>query len=353
MLVNVGMLPPVTRLTVALALAAAALAQAGAASITVAQDASRPALRVDARGNAEVSWTAAGRRRFLFIPARGRVLPGRRLSSRDVSRPYSGIKLPFQKVLRRTRNGRLWALQAWRLGSGGVELRFSRWTGDPMEVHLSLSPLGNRLAGHATFHGRPVTGFTRSPTGRRLRVFAYLDCFGCPAAQPGQWGRMLGVTPREDGTFTVSLRPEWTGARYRVTVMGPNPGLTYAPDGGAEATTVGNPPYRRASLVSYARTGGFAGLRESLTVFRGGAVTSTNGSFRLSARRLAALEAALRSARFSTLARRYPADYPVSDGFVYRVEYASRAVTVEDGGRPPARLRRVLALLTDILGRRG
>lgn len=242
MLVKIGILPSVTRLTVVLALAAAALAQPVAASITVAQDAARPALRVDARGNAEVSWTAAGKRRYLLIPARGRVLPGRRLSGRDVSRAYTGIKLPFQQVLRRTRNGRLWALQAWRLGSGGVQLRFSRWTGAPMEVHLSLTPLGNRLVGHAIFHGRPVAGFTRSPAGRRLRIFAYFDCFGCPAAPPGQWGRMLGVTPRDDGTFSVSLRPEWLGVRYRVTVMGPNPGLMYAPDGGAEAATVGPPP---------------------------------------------------------------------------------------------------------------
>jgi hypothetical protein len=220
-------------------------------------------------------------------------------------------------------------------------------------VHLSLSPLGNRLVGHAIFHGRPVTGFTRSPAGRRLRIFAYFDCFGCPAAQPGQWGRMLGVSPRDDGTFSVSLRPDWVGTRYRATVMGPNAGWTYAPDGGAEATMVGNPPYRRLPLVSYARTGGFIGVHESMTVFRGGTVSSTNGSFRLSARRLAALEAALRNARFSTLQRRYPADYPVSDGFVYRVADARRTVTVEEGGRPPLRLRRVLALLADILGRRG
>jgi hypothetical protein len=121
--------------------------------------------------------------------------------------------------------------------------------------------------------------------------------------------------------------------------------LVSAPAGSADA--------RRVPLVSYARSGGFIGVRDSMTVFRGGAVSSTNGSFRLSAKRLAALEATLRKARFSTLQRRYPADYPVSDGFVYRVAHARRMVTVEEGGRPPLRLRRVLALLADILARRG
>ncbi len=41
---------------------------------------------------------------------------------------------------------------------------------------------------------------------------------------------MTGVAPKADGTFSVLLRPDWTGSRYRATVLGPNLGATLAPD---------------------------------------------------------------------------------------------------------------------------
>jgi hypothetical protein len=87
----------------ALALVAPAPA---AASVTVTTNAQRPALRVDARGYAEVSWIARGERRTLLIPPRGRAFPGRRLRGRDVSRPSTAFRLPFQRALRRTPDGR-------------------------------------------------------------------------------------------------------------------------------------------------------------------------------------------------------------------------------------------------------
>lgn len=106
-------------------------------------------------------------------------------------------------------------------------------------------------------------------------------------------------------------------------------------------------------LVSYARSGGFIGVHDSLKVFRDGGAASTRGAFRLSARRLQALEASLRRARFATLQAKYEAQYPVADGFLYRVAYAGRTVLVEEEANPPVRLRRVLDLLADILARRG
>jgi hypothetical protein len=128
-----------------------------AASITVAVDAQRPALRVDAAGNAEVSWTAAGVRRFLLVPPAGRVFPGRRLEGADVSRTTMEPALPFRRVLRRTPDGRLWALQAWQVVSDGpVELRFSRWRGALPRVTLRVED--DLLSGRATFRGRAVAG---------------------------------------------------------------------------------------------------------------------------------------------------------------------------------------------------
>ena len=50
------------RLTMLAALAALALSQSASAALTVCKNATAPGLRVDAGGNAEVSWTAGGRR---------------------------------------------------------------------------------------------------------------------------------------------------------------------------------------------------------------------------------------------------------------------------------------------------
>ena len=41
---------------------------------------------------------------------------------------------------------------------------------------------------------------------------------------------MIGVAPKADGSFSALLRPEWTGSRYRATVLGPNIGSTLAPE---------------------------------------------------------------------------------------------------------------------------
>ena len=40
---------------------------------------------------------------------------------------------------------------------------------------------------------------------------------------------MLGVAPKADGSFSVALRPSWTGRRYRATMLGPNVGGQLAP----------------------------------------------------------------------------------------------------------------------------
>jgi hypothetical protein len=207
-------------------LLAAATAGPAAASTAVAYDAQRPALRIDSQGNAEVSWTADAVRRYLLVPARGRVLPGSRLPGRDVSRRGTGLRLPFQKVIRRTPDGRLWALQAWRARAGGpVELHFSRWRGATTTVTFTVTD--TMLEGSADFQGRPVTGFSPTPEGKRLRHYAFVDCLGCGGTR--MWKRLTAVQTRADGSFRLFLRPAWRGSRYRVTVAGPNRGTTLAP----------------------------------------------------------------------------------------------------------------------------
>jgi hypothetical protein len=203
---------------------ALALPAVASASIAVAYDAQRPALRVDAAGNAEVSWTAAGVRRYLLVPPTGRVFPGRRLVGADVSRVTTSPALPFRRVLRRTPDGRLWALQAWRVRPGGpVELRFSRWRGALPEV--TLTEADDVLSGRATFRGRAVPLTSPTPEGRRLRTFVFLERFA-----GGSWRRIGGVAPRANGTFRRAVKPTERGSRYRAILPGPNVGATLAPD---------------------------------------------------------------------------------------------------------------------------
>jgi hypothetical protein len=105
-----------------------------------------------------------------------------------------------------------------------------------------------------------------------------------------------------------------------------------------------------ALLVAYTRTGGFAGIREQLRIFRGGQATFIHArggqtTFRLTCARVRTVRDALRNARFGTLAPVYAPDDPVADGFVDTVSYAGRRVSVLTGARPPERLARVLRIL--------
>ena len=223
--------------TIVLTLTAGLLfsAQPVRASISIAKDASRPALRVDARGNAEVSWSSGGTRRTLLIPATGLYLPGGRISTKDVSRPTTVSGLPLAKVTRRGPDGRFYALQAWRVEPDGpVELHFSRWKGAPTTVDLTAESASGseRLIGRARFQGKPVAGYSRTNSGIRYRIYAFLDCAACPGAG---WRRIGGVAPRADGTFRLLVRSQDIGRRYRVTIAGPNLGSTLAPD--ASSTT--------------------------------------------------------------------------------------------------------------------
>ena len=228
------------RATVVVVLVAAGmlgLAEAGRASISIAKNAVQPALRVDARGNAEVSWSSGGVRRTLLVPAVGLYLPGGRISTADVSRPTTITGLPFARATRRGPDGTLYALQTWRVEpTGPVELHFSRWKGARTTVTLAGEPASGseRLVGRAQFQGKPVAGYSRTNSGIRYRIFAFLDCFGCP--KPA-WRRIGGVAPRADGTFRLLVKPNFRGMRYRVTIAGPNLGSTLAPDASAITTT--------------------------------------------------------------------------------------------------------------------
>ena len=225
-----GYRSPMRRKTVVLLVLSAGLvgtAEPAQASISIANNVVRPALRVDARGNAEVSWSSGGTRRTLLVPASGLYLPGGRITTKDVSRAVMVPGLPFAKVTRRGPDGRFYALQTWRVEPNGpVELHFSRWKGAPTTVALTAEPASGseRLVGRARFQGRPVAGYSRTNSGIRYRIFAFVDCVECPG--PG-WRRIAGVAPRADGTFRLLVKAKDIGRRYRVTIAGPNLGSTW------------------------------------------------------------------------------------------------------------------------------
>ena len=207
---------------------ALALSPSAAASLKLGENPQRPALRVDARGNAEVSWTAGGVRRYVFVPPTGLMYPGRRLAAPDVSRSHASVAIPFRKVLRRTPDGRLWALQAWRVRPGGpVELRFSRWRGAVPKVTIAAKPRfeGEVVTGRATFAGRPVPLYSPTPEGKRIRSYAYIE-----RETSSGWSGIAGAATRADGTFRFFVPAGKLGARYRAVLPGPNVGTTLAPD---------------------------------------------------------------------------------------------------------------------------
>lgn len=216
------------RLAVAVAALALAWPASACASITLGRDPQRPALRVDSQGNAEVSWSAGGERHYVFVPPTGKVYPGRRLAAADVSRGANEVAIPFERALRRTPDGRLWALQTWRPQPGGpVELRFSRWRGAPPVVTLTTEQRfeGERVTGRATFSGRAVPLYSPTPEGKRIRSYAYVQ-----RDAPSGWSPVAAVTTKADGSFQLFIPKEKLGARYRAIVPGPNIGTTLAPD---------------------------------------------------------------------------------------------------------------------------
>lgn len=211
------------------------------AAVTVAKNAKRPALKVNSGGFAEISWTERGRRRTLLVSPRGGLLPGGRIRGRDVSTATTAVTIPFSRVVRRTADGRYWALQAWRVRADGpIELRFSRWRGEPTRVAANVI-LERRIVGAAEFAGAPVPAWSPTPQRRRVRTFAYVDCFGSAAA-PDAWRRLAAVSIGDFGSFALGLPPEWRGTQYRVAVTGPNVGASYAPDGMTLAGSGPPPP---------------------------------------------------------------------------------------------------------------
>ena len=166
--------------------------------------------------------------------------------------PVAMPSLPWLLTACRARDGSFWALQRWQrmlpnLGhppwkpeQAVWELHISHWTGDvaKLEVHLDWSYSGSahHLFGRLTYRGKPVYGFSTTPTGAPLDGWGrnlYLDTFNS-AYGPGWRRENSFLAHKGTGVFCygfherppypgypAGMRPEGNGARYRITVLGP------------------------------------------------------------------------------------------------------------------------------------
>src|SRR4051812_36308896 len=223
------------RVTLLTAVAALAVSQSATAAITIGTNATAPALRVDAAGSAEVSWTAGSPRHTMLVRPGGSPL-ARGLSGGDVSEAVRGEQIPFQRVIRSGPGGWCYALQAWRMDARGIALRFSRWRGVPTEVSLNAAKTesGVKLSGRATLDEQPLP-----QTAQRRYVF--LD-----SLIDGTWRRVgRALLPSSRSYARVVSKPN-LGASYRAILPGPNVGTTYAPDASSVVDAPGDlDPKRR------------------------------------------------------------------------------------------------------------
>ena len=251
---------------VTLTVLAALLVPAGAsASTMIDRDAKGVTLKVNAQGQALVSYTARGKRwNVLAWNAVNALAPtpgGKQIDfkldysggwgtyKKDVWKTlastcgtYSGPALPWRVTSCTAKDGSHWALQAWQrmLPNYGLnptpkqavwELRLSHWTGDLPALTVNTNWAYRKfdhLFGSFQYDGSPVHGFKSTPGGNPLDSFGrnlYVDTFD--SAYGVGWKRENSfLMHKNTGTFCYGFyphgsRPAGHGEKYRATIIGP------------------------------------------------------------------------------------------------------------------------------------
>ena len=273
--------PPIPRsmrrVALLLGLLAALTAPTGApASQLIARDAREVTLRVNARGQALMTYQAKGKRWNVLAwrainarhPSTGRPQVEfrvdysggwrtyRRVLARgfpNICRSYAGPPLAWFVTGCTAPDGSHWALQAWQRGLPNLgvdpwkptqpawELRLSHWNAELPKLEIwtnwAYRQRFNHLFGRFTYLGQPVYGTRATAQGSPTDGFGrnvYVDTFNS-AYGPG-WKRensflthagtgvfCYGFYPHDPypGYPVVGRRPEGKGERYRATVVGP------------------------------------------------------------------------------------------------------------------------------------
>ena len=178
---------------------------------------------------------------------------------RNTCQPYDGPALQWFVTGCRAADGSYWAIQRWQrsLPNYGVvpghrewDLRLSHWRGELPVLTIRLDWAYRRfdhLFGSLTYHGKPMHGFSSTPSGNPLDGHGrnvYVDTFDS-AYGHGWFRENAFLVHNPTGAFCYGFyphgsRPAGKGQKYRATVIGP--GVT--PDLYWEAAAPG--PYDRA-----------------------------------------------------------------------------------------------------------
>jgi hypothetical protein len=253
------------RLFVLAALLLPITAAPATASEIIDRNATGISLAVNAKGEAMVTYTAAGKlKRVLAWGAVNAVPPtpgGAQVAFKlDYSGgygkyhknywqtfgtacgKYTGPQLPWFVKACTAPDGSFWALQAWQraLPDYGLkptavqavtELHLSHWTGALPVLTIKTDwayKKYDHLYGSFVYAGAGVYGFKATPAGAPLDTFGrnlYLDTFN--SAYGAGWRRENSfLTHKTNGTFCYGFfphgaHPAGEGSQYRVTIVGP------------------------------------------------------------------------------------------------------------------------------------
>lgn len=253
------------RYTTVLALLALLLPAGASASELIGRNATGVKLRVNADGQALLSYRSEGKKWDVLAwgavnalaPTPGKVQTSFRLdyaggwgvyhknvagTFANACSPYTGPKLAWFVTACTARDGSHWAVQSWQrmLPNYGLapspkqavwELRLSHWTGELPEltVHLNWAYRKfDHMFGSFTYAGAPVHGFKSTSTGNPLDTWGrnlYVDTFD--SSYGAGWKRENSfLMHKGTGTFCYGFyphgsRPAGNGQRYRATIIGP------------------------------------------------------------------------------------------------------------------------------------
>ena len=244
---------------------AAVFAATASASQLVDRNASGVKLEVNAKGEALISYTAAGKVKHVLAwgavnaiaPTHARPQVELKLdyaggwgkyhkeywkTFKNSCSAYDGPALAWKSTACRAADGSYWSLQAWQrmLPNYGVapsaaqsvwELRVSHWTGELPVLTVATDwawRQWDHLYGTLTYAGNPVFGYRSTPAGNPLDSFGrniYVDTFN--STYGSGWKRENSfLTHTNTGAFCYSFNPHGAhpagkGAQYRATVEGP------------------------------------------------------------------------------------------------------------------------------------
>ena len=247
-------------------LVAAAVASATAsASELIDRNASGVKLAVNAKGEALLTYSAAGKLKHVLAGgAVNAIAPTTARKQVEFQLDYAGGWGKYHRDYWKTfgakcgaydgpalkwfvkgckaPDGSYWALQAWQrmLPNYGLvatptqavwELRLSHWSGELPELTVNLNwayKKYHHIFGSFTYQGEPVYGFKSTPAGMPLDTFGrnlYLDTFD--SAYGKGWKRENSFLMHKNtgvfcyGFYRHGARPEGNGTRYRATIIGP------------------------------------------------------------------------------------------------------------------------------------